>query len=96
MLNEVSDDAVIKPFLVANKAEVKLMCITEYDEEKNFFESLALLWCVGDNGNASLSYGQALPLLFYSNSCSKSFFMYKYRLFSGLRSVAAARCFNLL
>ena len=37
-LDEMSDDYVIKPFLVANKAEVKLMCITEYDEEKNLAE----------------------------------------------------------
>lgn len=33
-LNDLPDDAVIKPFLLANRAEVKAMCITEYDEEK--------------------------------------------------------------
>ena len=33
-LNDLPDDAVIKPFLLANRVEVKLMCITEYDEEK--------------------------------------------------------------
>ena len=37
-IDEMSDDSAIKPFLVANKAEVKLMCITEYDEEKNLAE----------------------------------------------------------
>ncbi len=33
-LNDLPDDAVIKPFLLVNRAEVKAMCITEYDEEK--------------------------------------------------------------
>ena len=28
------DDFLIKPFLLANRAEVKNMCITEYDEER--------------------------------------------------------------
>ena len=37
-LNELSDDSLIKPFLLANKAEVKRMCITEYDEERTFAE----------------------------------------------------------
>lgn len=35
-LDEMSDDSVIKSFLLANKAEVKHMCITEYNEEKVF------------------------------------------------------------
>ena len=29
---------IYKPFLVANKAEVKRMCITEYDEARTFAE----------------------------------------------------------
>ena len=33
-ISELSEDSVLKPFLLANKAEVRLMCITEYDEEK--------------------------------------------------------------
>lgn len=33
-LDDLPDDSVIKPFLLANRAEVKLMCITEYDEER--------------------------------------------------------------
>ena len=33
-LDDLPDDAVIKPYLLAHRAEVKLMCITEYDEEK--------------------------------------------------------------
>ena len=37
-LEELPDDSLIKPFLVANKAEVKRMCITEYDEAKTFAE----------------------------------------------------------
>lgn len=37
-LEELPDDSVIKPFLLANKAEVKHMCITEYDEERTFAE----------------------------------------------------------
>ncbi len=37
-LNEMPDDYQIKPFLVDNKAEVKSMCITEYDEERTFAE----------------------------------------------------------
>jgi len=32
------DDSLIKPFLLANKAEVKRMCITEYDEARTFAE----------------------------------------------------------
>ena len=37
-LRELPDDSVIKPFLLANKAEVKHMCITEYDEERTLRE----------------------------------------------------------
>ena len=33
-INEMPEEYVIRPFLLSNKAEVKLMCITEYDEEK--------------------------------------------------------------
>ena len=33
-INALPEDSVLKPFLLANKAEVKLMCITEYDEER--------------------------------------------------------------
>ena len=35
-LEDMPDDFVIKPFLMANRAEVKHMCITEYDEERTF------------------------------------------------------------
>ena len=31
-IKELADDSVIKPFIIKNKAEVKRMCITEYDE----------------------------------------------------------------
>lgn len=37
-LAEMPDDFLIKPFLMANKAEVKHMCITEYDESRAFAE----------------------------------------------------------
>ncbi len=37
-LEELPDESLIKPFLVANKAEVKRMCITEYDELRTFAE----------------------------------------------------------
>ena len=37
-LEELTDDSLIKPFLMANKAEVKRMCITEYDEARTFAE----------------------------------------------------------
>lgn len=37
-LAEMPDDFLIKPFLIANKAEVKYMCITEYDESRAFAE----------------------------------------------------------
>lgn len=37
-LEELPDDLLIKPFLLANKAEVKRMCITEYDEARTFAE----------------------------------------------------------
>lgn len=37
-LAEMPDDFLIKPFLVANKAEVKHMCITEYDESRTLAE----------------------------------------------------------
>ena len=35
-LAEMPDDFMIKPFLLNNQAEVKRMCITEYNEEKIF------------------------------------------------------------
>ena len=31
-ISQMSDKALIKPFILANRAEVKRMCITEYDE----------------------------------------------------------------
>ncbi|MBQ7529717.1 hypothetical protein IJT10_07445, partial [bacterium] len=40
-LNDLSDDSLIKPFLISNKAEVKRMCLTEYDEERTFAEQRA-------------------------------------------------------
>lgn len=40
-LEELPDDSLIKPFLLANKAEVKRMCITEYDEARTFAEQRA-------------------------------------------------------
>jgi hypothetical protein len=33
-LSELSEDSLIRPFLISNKAEVRRMCITEFDEEK--------------------------------------------------------------
>ena len=33
-IDEMPDDYVIKPFLLKNKAEVKSMFLTEYDEKK--------------------------------------------------------------
>ncbi len=33
-ISELPDDSIIRPFLIANKAEVKRMFITEYDEER--------------------------------------------------------------
>ena len=33
-IDEMPDKALLKPFILANKAEVKRMCITEYDEAK--------------------------------------------------------------
>lgn len=38
-LDELPDDFLIKPFLTANRAEVKIMCITEYDEERTLNEA---------------------------------------------------------
>ena len=35
-IEEMTDDFMIKSFLLDNKAEVKRMCITEYDEEKTY------------------------------------------------------------
>ena len=37
-LSEMPNDFLIKPFLIANKAEVKHMCITEYDESRTLAE----------------------------------------------------------
>lgn len=37
-LKKLTDDSLIKPFLLANRAEVKRMCITEYDEERTIRE----------------------------------------------------------
>ncbi|MGN1065525.1 MAG: hypothetical protein ACI4QC_08945, partial [Thermoguttaceae bacterium] len=33
-LNELPDNSTLKKFLMDNKAEVKRMCITEYDQER--------------------------------------------------------------
>lgn len=37
-LHEMPDNFLIKPFIMANKAEVKYMCITEYDESRAMSE----------------------------------------------------------
>ncbi|MCM1316201.1 MAG: hypothetical protein NC040_05335 [Muribaculaceae bacterium] len=37
-LSEMPDDFIIKSFLIANRAEVKRMCITEYDESRTLAE----------------------------------------------------------
>lgn len=37
-LAEMPNDFIIKSFLIANRAEVKLMCITEYDESRTLAE----------------------------------------------------------
>lgn len=37
-LTEMPDDFIIKLFLIANRAEVKRMCITEYDESRTLAE----------------------------------------------------------
>ncbi len=38
VINEMPDDFVIKPFIILHRAEVKHMCITEYDEERTLAE----------------------------------------------------------
>ena len=40
-LAELPDDSLIKPFLIKNRAEVKSMFITEYDEQRAFAEQKA-------------------------------------------------------
>ncbi|MCR4784269.1 MAG: hypothetical protein K6A35_07095 [bacterium] len=40
-LKELPSDSLIKPFLIFKKAEVKRMCITEYDEARAFAEQRA-------------------------------------------------------
>ena len=37
-ITDLAEDSAIKPFIIKNKAEVKRMCITEYDEERAFSE----------------------------------------------------------
>ncbi len=37
-LMDMPEDSLIKSFLIANQAEVKMMCITEYDEERTLNE----------------------------------------------------------
>ena len=37
-IDELPEESIIKPFLLANRAEVKSMCITEYDEARAFEE----------------------------------------------------------
>ena len=40
-LDQMDDNALIKPFLLKNKAEVKIMCLTEYDEARTLAEERA-------------------------------------------------------
>ncbi len=46
-ISELPDDSIIRPFLIANKAEVKRMFITEYDEERARAELQAESYDVG-------------------------------------------------
>ena len=46
-LRELPEDSLIKPFLIANRAEVKRMCITEYDEARTFAEQREEGWVEG-------------------------------------------------
>ena len=40
-LDQMDKDALIRPFLLKNKAEVKIMCLTEYDEARTLAEERA-------------------------------------------------------
>lgn len=35
-IDKLPEESIIKPFIFANRAEVKSMCITEYDEARTF------------------------------------------------------------
>lgn len=59
-LDDMPEDSILKPFLIANKAEVKRMCITEYDEARTISEAkedavLALLISLVKDGLLSLT-----------------------------------------
>lgn len=59
-LDDMPEDSILKPFLIANKAEVKRMCITEYDEARTISEAkedavLALLISLVKDGLLSLA-----------------------------------------
>ena len=47
-IDEMNDDFAIKSFFLDNKAEVKRMCITEYDEQKTMaaFGREAVQWAI--------------------------------------------------
>ena len=38
-LEDFPDDSVIKPFLISNRAEVRRMCLTEYNEERTLAQT---------------------------------------------------------
>lgn len=48
-LMEMPDDSLIKTFLILHKAEVKNMCITEYDEERTLAEQREEGITIGEN-----------------------------------------------
>ena len=54
-LDELPDEAIIKPFLLRNKEEVKVMCFKEYDEERTYAERLEEGIAIGkEEGRADL------------------------------------------
>lgn len=60
-LMDMPEDSLIKSFLIANQAEVKMMCITEYDEERTLNE-IKEEW-LAEGMSLGLSQGKLLTLI---------------------------------
>ena len=64
-LDDMPEDSLLKPFLIANKAEVKRMCITEYDEARTLSETMeeGLEKAVQNGRDAGLSNEEIIAAL---------------------------------
>ena len=60
-ISKLSEDSILKSFLLANKADVKRMCITEYNEEETMKSRIELLEILAE-AEDDIKNGRTAPI----------------------------------